>query len=225
MSLFLSTFFETDEPQNEAMDIVSQAAHDIRSPLTALNFSVHALKKQGVGEDGIDLLNQAITRINDIAEDILKKKKRQSAKTRGIDMLAFAQRTTAESFKISLQKDILITVRSSIVDAVHAFGNESQLRRVMQNLIENSCDAGAKNIWLDIDATQGVIRLVLKDDGEGISPEIENRIGEEGFTTKVSGNGLGVFSAKKYVSSWGGSMNIRSLLVGTEIQIELNKIH
>src|SRR3954468_20173257 len=50
--------------------IAMQVAHDIRSPLTALNIALNSMSQ--IPDEQLRLLQQAIKRINEIADDLLK---------------------------------------------------------------------------------------------------------------------------------------------------------
>ena len=48
----------------------------------------------------------------------------------------------------------------------------------------------------------------MHDNGNGIVPEIVNKIFDEDFTTKKSGMGLGLSMSKKFIDSIGGTINV-----------------
>lgn len=59
------------------------------------------------------------------------------------------------------------------------------------------------------------IRVVVADDGKGISPAILPKIFEPFFTTKGSiGNGLGLWVSKQIVEKHGGAVQVRSCTKG-----------
>ncbi len=224
MSLILGTFFEVKENRQSAMDIISQAAHDIRSPLSALNFSVHALKTKGLGADGIDLLNQAISRINNIAEDILTKKKQTVSNSRGVDLHSlysdlqsdFSERNKVDGVQYAIHGDHR---QGQIV------GDEAQLKRVLNNLMQNSKEASASKIAIEIEEKCDSILIKVIDNGNGISQQALDKIGQDGFTTKDYGHGLGLYSAIQRLQSWGGSLEVSQLEMGTQVSLKLNKVH
>lgn len=120
----------------------------------------------------------------------------------------------------------------------------SELQSAMLNLAINACDAMSDNGTLGIRIENAVVgaspddaqvegnpasggqfvRVVVADDGEGMSPEVLARAGEPFFTTKSvsKGTGLGLNSVREFVRAIGGFMTIRSQLgKGTVVAIYL----
>jgi len=111
------------------------------------------------------------------------------------------------------------------------FVDKSQLELALVNLILNARDAmpqgGAVVVSIDEmeDEHKAVfIRIRVSDDGEGIAPELVDRITEPFFTTKESGKGtgLGLSMVAGFVQQSGGRMRIDSQQgKGTTIELIL----
>lgn len=98
-----------------------------------------------------------------------------------------------------------------------------ELRQVFSNLLVNSLDAIPENgkvvlrASVSKDPADGTdrIRVVVADDGKGISPATLPKIFEPFFTTKGSiGNGLGLWVSKQIVEKHGGAVQVRSCTKG-----------
>ncbi len=93
---------------------------------------------------------------------------------------------------------------------------------VLNNAVEAS-DPGDR-VDLSAEIHDGVLRLTVKDQGGGMSPEVLARAGEPFFTTKETGRGmgLGVFLARSLLERMAGTLRIDSQLdVGTEVILEV----
>lgn len=104
------------------------------------------------------------------------------------------------------------------------------LRRVFRNALENSLDAAANGVaievaWEPIDLDgKPAVRICLRDDGPGMDPEQQRNIFEPFFTTKTHGTGLGMAISKRLVEAHGGRIAVGPRTApgqGTEILIEL----
>ena len=101
------------------------------------------------------------------------------------------------------------------------------LEQALTNLLLNACDASARGTSVRLSARTDVstLRLVVEDEGEGISPETAARANEPFFTTKARGrgNGLGLAITREIVSHHGGQLRLepRSPARGTRGVIEL----
>ena len=68
----------------------------------------------------------------------------------------------------------------------------------------------------------GTLELAIGDTGCGIAPELISRIQEPFFTTKPSGNGLGLAICRSIIRNVGGRMEIESRVgAGTQITVLL----
>jgi len=102
--------------------------------------------------------------------------------------------------------------------------DRGQLEQVIMNLAVNARDAMPQGGTLRIEVTVGDragappsnvgrwVRLAVHDDGQGIAPEIQQRLFEPFFTTKEQGKGtgLGLSSAYGIVRDSGGDIEVAS---------------
>ncbi len=100
--------------------------------------------------------------------------------------------------------------------------------QVFRNLLENALSAckGAVEITVSCSRTMleggEAIRVVVSDNGPGLSPEQRRRIFEPFYTTKTQGTGLGMAIAQRIVEAHGGSMGLGdAAATGAEIVIVL----
>lgn len=77
-----------------------------------------------------------------------------------------------------------------------ALGDANRLEQVFINLLLNAIDAtalaGNKDVWIDFGRKDTRQHLRIHDTGGGIPEDIRGRIGEPFFTTKTTGEGLGL---------------------------------
>jgi signal transduction histidine kinase len=114
---------------------------------------------------------------------------------------------------------------------VRIAGGPVQLCQVLLNLIVNAAQS------LEGTARQGMIRvswelegdwvrLIVKDNGVGIPPELQDKVFEPLFTTKAPevGTGLGLSICKELVGRMGGEIKLHSTVgVGTSVELRLRR--
>jgi len=80
------------------------------------------------------------------------------------------------------------------------------------NIIQNAFDAvnDAGNITINYGGFQNNLIIEIKDNGKGMSENIQKRIFDLYYTTKKEGNGLGLSIAQKIISQHNGSVLVTS---------------
>ncbi len=99
-------------------------------------------------------------------------------------------------------------------DLPQAWGDQSQIGRVLINLIKNAWEAANKGDQAKIHVSArladetGYIRVEVSDNGPGIPPEILEKIWVSFFTTKGDrgGTGLGLSACMEIISQSGGKI-------------------
>ena len=90
-------------------------------------------------------------------------------------------------------------------------------------MLANACDAGGE-VTLRLERRDGAVHLRIEDDGPGLEDAVLARIGEPFFTTKPTGQGmgLGVFFARSVLGMNGGTLHYeRRAEGGTRAAISL----
>jgi two-component system sensor histidine kinase HydH len=109
-------------------------------------------------------------------------------------------------------------------DILH--GNDYQLQQAFVNLFLNALDAMGPNGTLSVAtdilpprarrgktseaANLAHLRLTIKDDGVGITPENMARLFEPFFTTKPNGTGLGLLITRRIIQEHHGAITVQS---------------
>lgn len=94
----------------------------------------------------------------------------------------------------------------------------TELTQVLINVVTNAAQAvgdrasgdGGVVVSASVDQSAGTVRFEVNDTGNGIAPEVLERIGTPFFTTKRQGTGLGVAQCQRLVGKAGGSFRISS---------------
>lgn len=222
-------------------ELSKQVAHDIRSPLSALNMVISTLND--LPNEKLQLINTVSLRINDIANDLLSNsKKTDLSSISKTNIQSFRKQTSSQNLEIStLLENVIIEKKAQFCDktllkiksdilmtrSLYLISESSQLLRIISNLINNAAEAINDNdgeIIISVREYSEMIQIVISDNGPGIPEKVTNQLGIKGFTTKLEGNGLGLYHAKQTLEAMGGQLSIISKLdVGTFITLQIPK--
>lgn len=94
--------------------------------------------------------------------------------------------------------------------------NPVLLTRALMNMLINAADAtgGRGRIEVRLEGEGGRADIEVHDDGPGVAPEARERIFEPFFTSKRSGNGLGLLSLRTAAEQHGGSVELADSPLG-----------
>lgn len=105
--------------------------------------------------------------------------------------------------------------------------DRAQIEQVMINLIKNACESSGSEMPAEVrvevskDNYQRT-KIHITDNGQGILPEILDKIFVPFFTTKTSGSGIGLSICRQIINLHGGSISIESEPEkGTEVRLIL----
>lgn len=193
------------------VELASQVAHDIRSPLSALNLALGpANTKTPEGR----IVASAIQRINEIAQSLLRRSKERSDRQRVSHIPSLLGRILDEKkLQFSNRPDIHFIYESPEEDQLLAAIDSTELGRIISNLIDNSADAirSEGRISLSVAQEEKIVEIAIEDNGVGIPSEVLPLLGQMGFSYgKSKGNGLGLYHAKRSIEENGGKLVIES---------------
>jgi len=197
-------------------EMVASMAHQVRTPLStailyASQMSKSALdneKRQRFSQKILERLQYLERQVNDML--IFAKDGRLAMETFSLSDLLNHLRETVKEYvgtgRIDLQ--IINDVRND-----EMLGNENALRGALMNLLNNAVDAVGHGGSIQVSVAQlgeCNVRIVIKDNGPGISRELCQRVFEPFFTTKMNGTGLGLAVVDSVVKAHGGQVHVES---------------
>ncbi len=197
--------------------LAAGAAHELGTPLATIAVAARELERSIhilPGAQAAALVEDAalIRSEVDRCRAILNRLGAQVGQTPGeapveitaAELLEAVVRSIPERERVSLET-------SARGDAVVRVPRNAVLQ-VAANLLRNALDAGEGNVSLSIETGPSGLRVVLRDDGPGMPPEVLSRVGEPFFSTKApgAGLGLGVFIARSLCEQMGGQLTLES---------------
>jgi len=223
--------------------VAACVTHEIASPLACLGSNLRAAREsvmellalaRGGGDAGkaqeiaADLMEMLADSGSDLSRvATLVQSMRGLSHRRADDRLRFDPRTPIEDavriFRGARHFEVRLEVKP---DPPYVHGSPALLCQLLLNLLDNGLYAmggtGELAVWLGRGGT-GAMVLEVEDKGQGIPPEVQERVFEPYFTTKPpgQGTGLGLYICKDVVERMGGQIGFRTGAEGTCFRVEI----
>lgn len=186
------------EYELERACLAGQVIHDIKSSLLVIQLE---------SKNSSDLLRKSIDRISKVLDEVSQ----QQPKT---DELSFVSTILHQLLqeKRKLYPQVQIELRKGSWHLPFTEISSSKLFRIFSNLIENSVQAQATRIYIDLKFPRAEhVEIFILDNGQGMTADVKQRILSVGGSyNKPHGNGLGLSWVLKELNSLKGSLRIRS---------------
>ncbi|WP_196258658.1 sensor histidine kinase [Pelagibacterium limicola] len=207
-------------------------AHEINQPLTAMRTYIATTRifaplgdPQPVLDnlDKVDGLAQRMGRITSHLKSFARKEGMGAPELVSVDWAILRAVDLAEvqarALDVAFDVDILPT---------WTMGNEVRLEQVILNLVRNALDAVAETempcVRIAVVQEAGLVRISVRDNGPGFTPEVLETLFDPFVTTKPSGAGLGLglTISSEIVRDFGGTISARNHPQGgAELTVEL----
>lgn len=201
------TLIEREESWRE---MAKQIIHEIRNPLTPLKLLIQNFQRKFNPEDTDNL-----EKVNKLSEAVIHQ----------VEVINSITQTFSDYSKAPLRNnpiDIVKALKCSLdifPENIIVFDtkeeelyypiDEAYFTRIITNIVKNGIQAiphKEKKITVQLTNNTGSFLITIKDNGEGISMENQDKIFERKFTTKSTGMGLGLSIVKKIVEDYNGKI-------------------
>lgn len=210
-------------------EIASRLAHEIKNPLAGISSVIKVLEEEAdKGEPRKDIFGEMLSQIKGLSNLV-------------DNLLSYSRITKPNLIQVTLN-DILdstiILVNQPLKDKniqleldlypglFPALADPEQMRQVFLNILLNAIQAtpqGGKlqistsNLdggipWASAHGPERAVRVMIKDNGEGIPPEAISKIFIPFYTSKAKGTGLGLSNAQRIIEGHQGKIEVESTL-------------
>lgn len=224
-----------DRSYRAQMRFVSDASHELRTPIAVIQGYANLLDRWGKSDP--DAMQESIDAIRGEAESMKAL----------VEQLLFLARGDNDSMHVVMKSLDATAIAAEVyretemIDETHPFSaywegsaavyaDENLLKQALRVLVDNSIKytpTGGR-ITLRVDHRDGLVRLSVTDEGQGIPaesvPHVFDRFyrTDESRTRQTGGSGLGLAIAKWIVDRHGGWLEVTSRVgIGTKITIVL----
>jgi signal transduction histidine kinase len=196
-------------------------AHDLKAPLNAMQLTLELLADATAYEHGvagntrrqrhIEVLREELARLNRILQSMLDQKEPIASIAHRFDIREVIREIIvllapqARAQRVDLQ----VTLPD---EPLALRGYRDRIKQALLNIAINALEAMPSGGRLDISlgATVSEARVRITDTGPGIPDESMDQIYQIYFTSKGTGNGIGLYVARVVVETHGGQIAVSS---------------
>jgi len=199
-------------------EVARRIAHEIKNPLTPIQLSAQRLRRrylnQFQGESVFDECTQMIVK----QVEGLKKMVNEFSNLARLPEVNLTLNNLAEVIEEALavyrSAHLHITFELNQITSVPKFlFDREQIKRALLNLLDNAVasigDQGKIEVAISHDSAFKIVRIEVKDTGQGIPDELKPRLFEPYFSTKRSGTGLGLTIVHTIISDHQGFIRVK----------------
>ena len=185
---------------------ISNASHELKTPLTSLKLQIERLKKQNNADEKTLIgIEEDVIEIQSIIEALL--------------ILETSTKGGGTDGEIPLNELIKKTIKGTDVDfknnvEIIVDSNQEILKLMLNNLIGNAEKFKSNKVIISADIVDKAPSIIIEDDGVGINPENYDLIftpfwqEDESRTRNVGGKGLGLSIVNNIVSKYGWKITV-----------------
>lgn len=212
----------------EVREQSSMIVHEIRNPLTTILLGLTSFKELELDsrfQARLDIALEEAERLQRLLNEILLFPKLQTLDRKPLELNKWST-DLLESLRShpSVAEHVIKFIANPISVIVSA--DSDKLKQVFTNLIANACEATVPGETITWEITQpskaNYLTVQINNGGNSIPASILEKIMTPFFTTKPSGNGLGLAIVQRIIRAHRGEFDITSSMTsGTTVTVKL----
>ena len=210
--------------EKEIRTSLFKITHEIKNPLAVCRGYLDMLAEDNYKKykEYIPIISSEINRTLLLMDDFLDYTKVKINKE-DVDLILLLEEISLE-LKPLFKKNNIKTKLNIPDDEIYLDLDYNRMKQVLVNIFKNSVEAKSDDttITVDINEHKDMVDIIISDTGVGMSKEVLEKIGQNFYTTKERGTGLGVSLSKEIIALHGGKIRYESTLgKGTKVYISL----
>jgi two-component system, NtrC family, nitrogen regulation sensor histidine kinase NtrY len=225
-------------------DVARRLAHEIKNPLTPIQLSAERLRRHfghappqtsALVVECTDAIITEVEALKGLVDEFAQFARMRGPRFLPTDLNALVDRTL-QLYASVLPQSRLRLDRQLAPDLPLVRVDAEQLRQVVINLVDNAIDVlggpGATDrpggvppiivVSTALDARNGIVRLVVTDNGPGVPAADRDKLFMPYYSTKGRGSGLGLAIVRRIIVEHGGGIEVGvAQPTGTTFTIEL----
>jgi len=209
-------------------EFITIAAHQLRTPLTALNWTLDMLSKsdfvkgeeKDISKNGLIASATALKIVNDLLDISKIEEGRFGYKFDDVDVIKFLSDILNNANLSAREYGLNIYLDRGSETKLMAKIDVNRLGLAVSNILDNAMRYNVKNgtITMKVERKEPYIQIGVADTGIGIPPEAMSKMfgkffrAENAVRFRPDGSGFGLYIAKNIINRHGGNIWIESAL-------------
>jgi len=224
--IFLVDQTERYQPEEDDLNFMAFAAHELRGPITVIRGYLEVLEQEladrfkGDEPELMERLTVSANRLSSYISNILNVSKFDKHHLRVTlleDSVADIYASIADDMQMRAQAQHRLLNVNIPKDLPTVAADRSSIGEVIGNLIDNAIKYSFEGGVIEVNATVmgDFVEVSVKDNGIGMPPNVVKNLFRKFYRShrsreSVAGAGIGLYVCKAFVESHGGSISVRS---------------
>jgi signal transduction histidine kinase len=199
---------------------VSDASHELRSPLTAVKGAAELVAINTELPDSIEptveALNHGVARLETVLDDLTELA--VAGVTLARTEVDLADVINAEA--VAVTQETGVPIKTDRVTPVVVAAHQVRLGRAVRNLLDNAVRHASSNVLVSGNVADGWVQITVDDDGPGVADADRDRVFErfvrldDGRARSGGGSGLGLALVSAIAAEHGGTVSCTTSPIG-----------
>ena len=191
-----------------------ELAHELKNPLANIKGLAVLVSRdvQGKSAERLQVMQHEILRMEETLQEFLTFSRPLSPLSQeSVDLCHLCEQVVSLHEGTAYARGVDVTIDA--VGPVKALCDPRKVKQILINLLQNALEVAPVNTSVAIHLTvqtDGQACLEMRDDGPGLSAEVEARLFQAGVTTKERGTGLGLALARGLARQHGGDLRLEN---------------
>jgi two-component system sensor histidine kinase HydH len=207
-------------------------AHEIRNPLSTIGLNLGLIREEFREPETprekrvhkrLGVVEEQVQRLQGVLDEFLTYVRVPELQLRSVDLHGMLSNLVEFEMPAAANRGVSLRLfEGNHVPPVRL--DPSLFRAVLENLVRNALEVCAEGdqILLGVRERGDEVEITVTDTGPGMSRETQEKLFTPFFSTKKSGHGLGLATARRIVEQHGGRIAVESDLgQGTQFTIRL----
>lgn len=211
-------------------EMVGALAHEVKNPLSIVRANIDLLEskdKERTYYRNYKVIYKGLDKINSMMTNFLELLKNSTNMVDHIHIDSILNDIIADYSTAHEGIDFV----QEIDEGLSIKGDIKRLEMVFNNILKNSVEAiyckneetGNNRIEIKAKKLDESVLIEVTDTGIGISDEVLDKLNKGYYSTKETGNGIGIYLCKKILMEHQGSFSIKKIDKGSKVSINIKK--